>query len=281
MKLRIAHTTRYEFSRAVFLEPHLVRLEPRSDPTQRVLHWNIHVHPTPMARSSALDAEGNSVVYLWFTDLHDSLEIRAEGEVETFRDNPYDFLFLKPEYARLPAAYGQPEAEWLGRFRQESGPADDAVGAWAQEALNASNGYAMDFLSALNLRMYEQIRFRERLLGAARSAEETLMSCEGACRDVAVAFVACCRRVGLAARFVSGYQNGDQDTEERHLHAWAEVYLVGGGWRGYDPTHGLAVASGHVPLAAAPTAAEAAPIAGTFRATGVESRMTATLSIDF
>ena len=280
MRLRIAHTTQYHFTRAVYLEPHVVRLEPRSDPTQRLLHWRVEIQPEPMARAAALDSEGNSVLYLWFVDLHEALEIRAEGEVETLRANPFDFLFLEPEYARLPATYGALEGAWLARYRAPSGAAEDLAGEWAREALAASNGFAMEFLNALNQRLYEQIRFEERLEGPPHRAAETLAIGAGSCRDVAVAFVECCRRVGLAARFVSGYQVGDPNTAERHLHAWAEVYLAGGGWRGYDPTHGLAVTDGHVALAAAPLALQAAPIDGSFRATGVSARMGGGLTID-
>ena len=64
-------------------------------------------------------------------------------------------------------------------------------------------------------------------------------------------FITVCRRYGLAARVVSGYQKGDTQRERRYLHAWPEVYVPGGGWRGYDPTHGLAVSDDHVPIAAA------------------------------
>lgn len=89
-----------------------------------------------------------------------------------------------------------------------------------------------------------------------------------------------CRAVGLGARFVSGYQEGDPEQERRDLHAWAEVYLPGGGWRGYDPTHGLAVADRHVALAAGMRPALAAPITGTFRGTGASSRMQTDIKIN-
>ncbi len=49
------------------------------------------------------------------------------------------------------------------------------------------------------------------------------------------------------------------------MHAWAEVYVPGGGWRGYDPSQGLAVAATHVAVAAAADPRLAAPISGTFR----------------
>ena len=70
------------------------------------------------------------------------------------------------------------------------------------------------------------------------------------------------RAVGIAARFVSGYQEGDADMSGRDLHAWVEVYLPGAGWRGYDPTLGLVVSDRHIPLAASAIPEYAAPISG-------------------
>ena len=79
-------------------------------------------------------------------------------------------------------------------------------------------------------------------------------------------FVAVCRAVGLAARFVSGYQEGDLESDQPNdLHAWAEVYIPGGGWRGFDPTLGLAVGDRHVAIAAAADPKQAAPVSGTLR----------------
>jgi transglutaminase-like putative cysteine protease len=88
-----------------------------------------------------------------------------------------------------------------------------------------------------------------------------------------------CRALGLGARFVSGYQEGDPDQPRRYLHAWAEVYLPGAGWRGYDPSHGLAVADRHVAVAAGMRSDLAAPISGIFRGTGVSSRMQAEIRL--
>jgi transglutaminase-like putative cysteine protease len=89
-----------------------------------------------------------------------------------------------------------------------------------------------------------------------------------------------CRAIGLAARFVSGYQEGDPDTTDRHLHAWAEVYLPGAGWRGYDPTHGLAVADGHIALVSSPFAQHTTPVAGTLKSgIGAQAKMSYQLLI--
>ena len=101
----------------------------------------------------------------------------------------------------------------------------------------------------------------------------------GACRDLAVLFVACCRAVGLAARFASGYAHSEtaQPTE---LHAWGEVFLRGGGWRGYDPGLGLAVADRHVTVAAAADPRDAAPVTGTFRGDGVTASLAAEIELE-
>jgi transglutaminase-like putative cysteine protease len=121
------------------------------------------------------------------------------------------------------------------------------------------------FLSALNQHLFAATRQVIRRAGAPHSAETTLREQEGSCRDLAVLFCAACRAVGLAARFVSGYERDASLLENGDLHAWAEVYLEGAGWTGYDPSRALAVAASHVAVASAGDPMNAAPVSGTFR----------------
>jgi transglutaminase-like putative cysteine protease len=69
---------------------------------------------------------------------------------------------------------------------------------------------------------------------------------------------------GYAARFISGYI-ADEENDRHELHAWVELYLPGGGWRGFDATIGMAVADRHVVLARSARPSLAAPLTGTFR----------------
>ena len=105
------------------------------------------------------------------------------------------------------------------------------------------------------------------------TAADTLRCGTGSCRDLTVLFMEVCRSQGLAARFVSGYQAGDPGQQDRELHAWPEVYLPGGGWRGFDPTLGLAVTDQHIAVACSWHPAGAAPVVGTIRGTAAQAAM--------
>jgi len=103
------------------------------------------------------------------------------------------------------------------------------------------------------------------------SAEETLKAHSGSCRDFSVFMMDVCASMGILARFVSGYLFGS-DLHQHELHAWVEVLLPGGGWRGFDPIEGRIVDKNYVALAASIEAIGLSPVRGTFRSSAdVES----------
>jgi transglutaminase-like putative cysteine protease len=279
MRFEIDHLTRYEYSRAVFLEPHTFRLRPRSDGFQRLLSYRLDVQPKPTLLSETLDAEGNPVAHAWFSGTTESLELRVSFEAETFKENPFDYLLLGRGVEPLPLRYRPEELPILAACLDSQPSHDGPVSRFAGAVADGVNAQLLPFLSELCRQLHQQIAVFIRDEGEPLPAERTLRERRGACRDVTVLFMACCRSLGIATRFVSGYQHGDNEAERRYMHAWAEAYIPGGGWRGYDPTHGLAVADGHIAVAASARPELTAPTSGSFRGTDISSKMQTQLVI--
>ncbi len=268
MRIHIHHITRYQYDRPVFLEPHVLRLTPRFDGAQRPEAAELQIDEPPAGITAGLDPLGNPVHHVWFEGLRQDMTITSTCTVANRRDNPFDFV-LGGGATRLPMTYAPTTADKLRLCLARQPHADaDPVGELARRVLGQVNGSTIDFCVSLTSLLYERIKVIVRPTGAAWSAERTLAEGTGACRDLTMLWVEACRAVGLAGRFVSGYELGGEQADESHLHAWAEVYLPGAGWRGFDPTHGLAVSNTHIALAAAPHPDGASPLTGTFRGTG-------------
>jgi len=280
MLFSVSHQTRYRFSAPVFLEPHLLRFCPRTDSSQKLLSFSLEIDPEPAGFSDITDVEGNIARWAWFNGTTPSLDIRMESEVLTLRENPFDFILTSPSCQTFPFQY---PAELISSLspclNHETLPKRKKISDLTSLLLDKSDGDIFGFLKGLNGYLYENWRVVERPEGPPLNPDETLGRKEVSCRDLAVLFMEVCRSGGIASRFVSGYQEGDPDTTNRQLHAWAEVYLPGGGWRGYDPTHGLVVADRHIALAASCHPLGASPCNGSFRGTGVMVSMNFAISI--
>jgi transglutaminase-like putative cysteine protease len=97
-----------------------------------------------------------------------------------------------------------------------------------------------------------------------QSPAETLEKSGGSCRDFATLFMEVCRLLGLAARFVSGYMHSPEITGRMSMHGWAEVYLPGAGWIGFDPSWGILASFNYFPVAVTRHSEHAPPISGTY-----------------
>jgi transglutaminase-like putative cysteine protease len=263
MRISVVHSTVYRFDNPVFLERHTFRLRPREDAAQRLLQYAIEIQPAPVSQTPCLDQDGNAAVEAWFQGNTTELSVRTAFQIETLRENPFDFIFAGPYDDRLRAA--------LAPFL-----VTDNCPSLLELAPQPSG--TLDFLAALNANLYQNFEHVFRNDGEPFTPEVTMRRRSGSCRDVAVLFCAACRARGLAARFVSGYERASAFDEEGQMHAWAEVYLPGGGWRGYDPSRGLAVTTDHVAVATAAHPSLAAPVAGTYRGSA-QSKMEYAISM--
>lgn len=284
MRYKIHHRTCYTYDRPVTLAPHTLRLRPRCDLTQSLHFFDLQTRPQPTQQVDMLDLDGNNLLRLYFSDQEiTSFTVDVTSDVETWRENPFQYL-LEPWAVHLPIDYpaslrAQLQPYLAGESSNFPQPDPVAVGL-AHQLWHEVSGDLSAFLSQLNQRIYSTCQHQIRETGDPLPPGITWQQQKGSCRDVTVLFMEVCRAMGLAARFVSGYQEGDPDSEERHLHAWAEVYLPGAGWRGYDPTQGLVVGDRHIALVASSSSRLTGPIVGALKTgIGAVSQMTCELTI--
>jgi len=268
MRIAVTHSTRYSYDAPVYLGPHTIRLHPREDGSQRLQQQQLSISPQPAGQAQQLDPEGNVALQVWFDGPATELAVLSSFSVETLRENPFDFLLPAPAELVLPMKYPAALAPVLAHYIH--GPTngnrvDPAVRAFAESCSAEAGRQAMPFLITLTDTLWREWKHIVRPEGASRPAAETLERREASCRDLAVLFIESCRSLGLAARFVSGYEQTAAIAEHAYMHAWAEVFIPGGGWRAYDPSRGVAVSTMHVPVAAAAHPEMAAPISGLYR----------------
>lgn len=271
MIFTIRHRTTYTYTDRVFLEPHTLRLIPRSDAMQHCHSFSVGISPQPAGQTRILDLDGNPALQVWFDRLTDKFEITTTSVIETLCTNPFYFLLTVSE--ELPFEYPTAMQEFLQPYIAHEHIHPD-VRSLGKRLAEETSHEIMPFLTALTSWIFHNIEQVVRDEGQAHPSHQTFHSTVGSCRDTTVLFMDVCRTLGLATRFVSGYvlSTGLAETE-RHLHAWAEIYLPGAGWRGFDPSRGLAVSDAHIALAAAHSPILASPVYGMFRSNHAQSKL--------
>lgn len=288
MFLRLVHLTRYDYSEPVSFAPHALYLRPRETSRQRLHHFALEISPTAR-RIATNDPLDNALDWAFFAPENPAtkLEFRSELLVETLDANPFDF-FLKPTALTFPFHYDAAEQTALLpclTLRADS-PAPEFLRAWLEQNLPSPPTETVPFLMAINSAVHRVLAYTRREEQGIQSAADTLARGSGSCRDYAVLLIELCRALGLAARFVSGYlyepaASGAAPPLSPAMHAWAEVYLPGAGWRGLDATRGIFCDDSFVPLAHAAFAENVNPIQGTFYGPAtVTSRLTTILSVE-
>ncbi len=265
MRFVANHLTRFRYGAPVHLETHAIRLRPRCDGSQRLLRFRLEIEPRPSLLAEFVDSEGNDVAQAWFSGPASELRVRTEFEVETLRKNPFEYILFGERPAQLPVDYAPAERRQLAGALERCDPTAASVSEFARTLAHRAGGGTLAFLGALTSSLHSRSEPELRVSGDPMAPGECLRASRVACRDLAVLFAECCREVGIAARFVSGYAHQPSESAATQMHAWAEVYLPGAGWRGYDPSQGLAVADSHVAVAAAHVPSGAAPTSGSFR----------------
>jgi len=278
MILEVEHRLSYRYSGFVHLNPHYFYLTPNLTPFQRLVSYEMTVLPQADKLIRNIDQEGN-IQHVCFVNMDTRLfEVKTEFTMESDDFNTYDFIFFPYETARLPFRYPEKLARYTDIYFKVN-PVSAEVSALSAR-LAAEAGYStLDFLTGVTTYISRNFRYISRERGEAMEPEETLRLGSGSCRDFSVLMMALCKAQGMVARFVSGYLFGN-NRHEHDLHAWVEVFLPGGGWRGFDPTEGQSVNKNYITLANSLEPSGINPVRGSFRGMpGVRSELETYVSI--
>lgn len=265
-RYKIVHRTHYGFTAPVELGPHSLLLRPREGHELRIESSKLDITPTPDSLSWYRDVQDNSVAIVTFKEPTDKLTIESEILIQQYNESPLDFMVAdyavnypfvyKPEDRLVLSPYmnsaehtGSVQlSEWLGQIWQPGEPVQT---------------YAL--LQRINEHIPKALTYQMREEPGVQGAVETLTLGSGSCRDFANLFMEAARLLGLPARFVSGYLHVEPDgLQGGSTHAWAEVYLPGAGWKGFDPTHGEVVGTNYIAVATAHLPESVPPVAGSF-----------------
>jgi transglutaminase-like putative cysteine protease len=254
MRVGIRHKTHYSYEALGSLAVQRLRLTPADNRAQKVLSWAIEADGIEEA-AAYTDGFGNRVHLITHCKPYDKLTIVATGEVETSDTggmlgetgemaNPRVFLRATP--LTETSAGIEALADGLGQVK------------------------ALDRLHLLLEAIVTHVEYDTDATHPGTSAADAFAAGRGVCQDHAHIFIAGARRLGMPARYVTGYLHMESEANAVAHHAWAEAYVQNLGWVGFDPANHICPTERYVRLACGFDAPSAAPISGARRGGGAE-----------
>lgn len=283
MRLRICHTTRFEYQTPAYDSHNEVRMRPLDDASQRCLNFQLSTTPG-VSTIEYEDYYGNRVHGFSIHEPHPELIVVATSLVEPVPTpkapaSPTNFgeFLLEDrtrnlaEYDFLNASRHVPFSEPLRKFfwLAKPDPAEDVA------------RYANRVVAFIR----DQFVYEPGMTKVHSTADEILTVGGGVCQDFAHLTIGVMRLAGIPARYVSGYLASAARADAASAgaqasHAWLEVQLPGAGWTGFDPTNGCVVDERHIRVAIGRDYSDVPPMRGVYRSHGGKQVMSVELQIE-
>ena len=282
MLLHVRHETLYHYTPAVENAQHALHLRPGNSPSQTVLQHAMHISPQPAQQREATDGYGNSKLFFSLQTSHDELQVIADSVVQTQASTaPIDALAWEriSETFRYRAGADYNSA-WEFVFASPYVPRHEAFADFAKSSFTPCRPL-LEAVRELMSRIHSAMSYDDESTDVDTPALVALQQGRGVCQDFAHIMVACCRAMGLPARYVSGYMLTQPAPGHPRLigcdasHAWASVYCPNasdeksvsstGQWFDFDPTNNRTPSEDYVTLATGRDFLDVSPLRGVIR----------------
>jgi transglutaminase-like putative cysteine protease len=265
----VRHFTRFRYSRPVWQSAMEVRMQPRSENTQRCFTFQLSISPRARVFSYQ-DHIGNLVHHFDVPGQHRQLTITADALVDVETPAPLPEQLGPGAWDELDAMIDR-EDYWdmlmPSRFARTS-PELEAL-AKEFEVVHRGGREPLELLTTLNFRLHQYFSYVKRSTGVNSEIEDAIQSRQGVCQDFAHTMIAIVRNLRIPCRYVSGYLHRDPGDVDRSdggaTHAWVEALLPRIGWVGFDPTNNLIVGGRHIRTAIGRDYSDVSPTVGTMK----------------
>lgn len=280
MLLDLHHETRYRYSPAVENAHHVAHVRPMSNPLQTVLSHSLQIDPAPDQQRTVFDVFGNSSTYFSLHRSHVELCVSARSIVQTHLPDPALLQFSQPwESVQERYRYRSGslhDAAWQFVFASAMAPRGAEFAEFARPSFTPGRPLA-EAAHDLMARIFRHVTYDADATDVDTLPLDALQSGKGVCQDFAHIMVACCRALGLPARYVSGYLLTHPEPGQPRLigcdasHAWASVYCPAGGdsqcrqsgqWLDFDPTNNRVPRDDYITLATGRDYLDVSPLRG-------------------
>jgi transglutaminase-like putative cysteine protease len=267
----VSHHTRYRYSEPTSISHHVLHLAPRPCEHQRCHRSVLEVTPAPASSVDDIDYFGNPVTYLTVQESHTELSFHSQSLVEVSAVQPPPAGATMPWERAVAELAGDRSAQGLAvlelTFRSAYTRSNSDLVGYAAQSFAAGRPL-FEAARDLTSRIHRDFAYQPGTTSVSTPVDQVFAERRGVCQDFAHLQIAVMRRIGLAARYVSGYlvtrpRKGAAKLRGADAsHAWLSVWLPGWGWLDLDPTNDVVPSDQHVTVAWGRDYGDVSPIMG-------------------